>query len=342
MSTVFGLEDGVRYPFLDSVKQQIKNASLPLDMLGNDQTPLFLDIVDLAMKRIMFAITGKKEFEEPEYYNDKYILKWVFSFVVALFILKIVNFQYFTRRFALTEAKRSEKFLISDAANSEKHTFVKQMLHEQFNVDVQIGPDSCIMSAPDYIKHTIQFNDLSWKMVNRTVHNGDVYLPREDLIRLLRQDIMNLILKKVNDAPSVSLYDANGKCKFANFEPAVLQLREVSKKYNFVQYNTTTDLPPCIEDAVKVLEEGQNLSNSGRFMLATFMHSRGMSDGDIADLYRNAPDFNKRITEYHVSRISQLDYKCPGCQKLMAQGLCRKTSDCDGIINPMQFRGKKK
>ena len=38
---------------------------------------------------------------------------------------------------------------------------------------------------------------------------------------------------------------------------------------------------------------------------------------------------------------SGTEYKSPSCERVKSKDLCFATSDCDGIINPIQFKKKK-
>ena len=81
-------------------------------------------------------------------------------------------------------------------------------------------------------------------------------------------------------------------------------------------------------------------------MLATFLLARGQSIEQIAPLFKNAPDYNEKITLYQLNHLagssgSGTKYSCPSCEKLQSQSLCFAIPECDRIINPLQF-GKKK
>jgi DNA primase large subunit len=82
-------------------------------------------------------------------------------------------------------------------------------------------------------------------------------------------------------------------------------------------------------------------------MLATFLLSKGQSVQQIAPLFKNAPDYNPRVTLYQLNHLagtsgSGTQYSCPSCEKLKTQSLCFATSECDNIINPLQFGKKRK
>jgi len=95
----------------------------------------------------------------------------------------------------------------------------------------------------------------------------------------------------------------------------VKKLAEMAKKFT-VTMTISTEYPPCIEHAIKALNDGENLSHSGRFMLATFLLGRGQAVDDVAPLFKNAPDYNEKVTRYHLNQNSgetgsNTKYSCP-------------------------------
>ena len=127
------------------------------------------------------------------------------------------------------------------------------------------------------------------------------------------------------------------------FEGYVEKLVDISKQFVVATVDTGEYLP-CIKHAIDVLERGENLPHSGRFMLATFLLARGQSVEQIAPLFKNAPDYNERITAYqlnHLAGSGGTQYSCPSCEKIRTQDLCFAIPECDNIINPRQF-GKRR
>jgi DNA primase large subunit len=89
--------------------------------------------------------------------------------------------------------------------------------------------------------------------------------------------------------------------------------------------------PPCIRKMQRTLEHGENLSHSGRFCLAAFLHRAGADAETIVDAYRGAPDFDESITRYQVEHITLRDggrgYEPPECDTLRSHGLCARDGD---------------
>ncbi|MDH3824054.1 MAG: DNA primase, partial [Nitrosopumilus sp.] len=245
------------------------------------------------------------------------------------------------KRFALAEARRAEKFLEKDLAtisDESKKQLAIRVINDLFSVQVEKLDDYFVIPISDYLKHSINFHEREWKLINRHVENGRVFLTPHETVRLIRKELGTYINSKIINAKTPTM--------ISGFEDSVNKLVLLSKK--FITFTVTTgEYPPCIKHAIEVLEKGENLPHSGRFMLATFLLSKGQSVEQIAPLFKNAPDYNERVTLYQLNHLagssgSGTQYSCPSCQKLKTQNLCFATSECDNIINPLQFGKKRK
>lgn len=333
MNLIIGNADLAKYPFLGDVKNYLQERGFSIDEIGSKSE--FTEAINFALHRLMCAIKGVSLKEsDMAIHND---MTQIFSFGIAMLLLKIVNFQYFIRKFALSEAIRSELYLQNDVTRSNSDSIILKIMKDLFAYDLTVKDRRIHIPASLYLKHSTQFNEPVWKLVNREVRNGFVVLTIHEAVRLIRRDVTDLIIKKINNAPPITLYDTHGVCKFPLFEEPVKLLKEKMADFDFARADST-DVPPCVEDALKVMENGNNLSHSGRFMVASFFLSRGYSVDDIAQMFAGAPDFNLNTTKYQLQMIERGQYKCPGCNKLNAQNLCKRTAECGKIINPLQFR----
>jgi DNA primase large subunit len=130
------------------------------------------------------------------------------------------------------------------------------------------------------------------------------------------------------------------------FRERVGDLVLLAKKFSTTVI-VSSDYPPCVKHAIEVLDRGENLPHSGRFMLATYLLAKGQTIEQIAPLFKNAPDYNERVTKYQLEHIAgssgkATKYSCPSCEKLKSENLCFAIPECDGIINPVQFGTRRK
>jgi DNA primase large subunit len=263
----------------------------------------------------------------------------IFSFLIAVILLKLSGMNTLIRRFSLAEARRAEKFLEKDLINQKdvkKSKLSLQILQELFSVTVQKNDEHFTIPIADYLKHAINFHEREWKLINRKVVSGKVHLTSHETVRLVRKELDRHIFNKINSSSSPEMIQG--------FEPYVQKLRTLAKKFE-VKTVESTEFPPCIKHAIEVLEKGENLSHSGRFLLATFLLNKGQTIGQIAPLFKNAPDYNPKVTLYQLKQLSGISgttkYKCPSCEKVKTQNLCFPVSACDTIINPLQFGRKR-
>lgn len=314
----FGSKDLIKYPFLKDSKEYLSGFSV--ESIGNDKQlkPVF----DRAFDRIMSSIYGNSYTESTSVHEE------ILSFFVALVMLRITNVTFFSKKFAMSEAMKSQKHMEKDLALNPR--MIYGILFEFFGVDMEHDGDNYKIKVADYLKHSVNFKDLPWKLVNRDVRKGYVYLDRHDAVRLFRNELQYQIQQRIMNSPRVG--------NMPMFESYVGELLKKAEQFNVQPPDLIKDIPPCVKDALNTMENGENLAHSGRFLIASFYMTRGASVDDVIGYFKKAPDFNERVTRYQLEKIRDGEYKCPGCDKLNTQGLCRKTVDCGNITNPLAFR----
>lgn len=337
-----GQDEIAKYPFLADAGQYLKDQGFSLEQFGSD--PDLKQLIEKAYERILVAADGKiykSDLDGDHVSKEAALPREVFSFLLAIVLLKLSGMHTLIKRFALAEARRAEKYLEKDLANisdESKNQLAIRVIDDLFSVQVEKSDDYFIIPVSDYLKHSINFHEREWKLINRHVENGQVYLSPHETVRLIRKELGTYINSKIINAKTPTM--------IPGFENSVNKLVSLSKK--FATYTVSTgEYPPCVKHAIEILEKGENLPHSGRFMLATFLLSKGQTVQQIAPLFKNAPDYNERVTLYQLNHLagtsgSGTQYSCPSCEKLKTQSLCFAIPECDNIINPLQFGRKKK
>ena len=331
-----GTDEMAKYPFLTEAGQYLKDKGFSLDQFGTD--PDLKPILDKAYNRIEIATTGKIYRSEVTSLEDLDLE--VFSFLLAVILLKLSGMNTLIRRFSLAEARRAEKYLekdLADLSNKTKEELATRIIKELFSINVEKRENFFIIPISDYLKHAVNFHEREWKLINRHVEHGKVILSSHETVRLIRKELDNYIASKIRSTGTPSMIEALKK--------PVERLVSLGKKFS-VSTVVSTEYPPCIKHAIEVLEKGENLPHSGRFLLGTYLLGVGKPIDQIAPLFKNAPDYNEKITMYQLNHLkgssgSGTEYKCPSCERVKSKDLCFATSDCDGIINPLQFKKKK-
>ncbi|MGB0855751.1 MAG: DNA primase [Nitrosopumilus sp.] len=338
-----GPDEKAKYPFLTDAGQYLKDKSFSLVQFGAD--PDLKPSVEKAFHRLKISTQGgiyKSDLIDGQASKSHILEREVFSFLLAIVLIKLTGMTTLVKRFALAEARRAEIHLEKDLGNASdksKIDLASRIIYDLFDIEVIKQDDFFVMPISDYLKHSITFHEREWKLINRHVENGKVLLTPEKTVRLIRQELGNYITSKIINAPTPPM--------ISGFEDMVNELISICKKLTPSYTVTTGEHPPCIKHAIGILEKGENLPHSGRFMLATFLLSKGQSIEQIAPLFKNAPDYNERVTLYQLNHLagtsgSGTQYSCPSCEKLKTQSLCFATSECDNIVSPLQFGKKKK
>lgn len=336
-----GQDEMAKYPFMADAGQYLRNLGFQLEQFGSD--PDLKGMVDRAFERIRVAAEGQvygSDIRDGRVSGDAELQREIISFLLAIVLLKLCGIQTLVRRFALAESRRAEKFLERDLtgrASGTKTELATRIIHDLFSIRVKKSDDFFVMRIADYLRRAVHFHERSWKLVNRRVDGGLVFLSPHETVRLIRAELGIYINTKINAARAPPM--------IPGFEGYVGELHQIAKKFSTGTV-TGGEYPPCIKHAIDVLEKGENLPHSGRFMLATFLLARGQSVEQIAPLFKNAPDYNEKITLYQLNHLSGgsgsgTEYNCPSCQKIRMQGLCFAVPECDNIITPLQFGRRK-
>jgi len=331
-----GKDEKAKYPFLPEAGKFLQDQGFSLAEFGTD--PVLKVIVDKAYERIMAATRGsvyRSALVGGKATGDHTLNMEIFSFLIAIVLIKLANHNTLVQRFALNESRRAEAFLtgdLSDTQDRSRSDMARRIIHDVSGTQVVQSNHRYLIPVADYLIHSKSFHEREWKLVNREVDGGYIILKPDKAVRLVRHTLVTYITSRINKSPVPEM--------IPGFEVMVAQLVAEAERLT-PKYVVTGVNPPCVEHAIKVLEGGENLPHSGRFMLATFLLSRGKPIAEIAPLFRNAPDYNERITMYQLKHLAGektgTKYMCPSCSKLRIQGLCFATEECAGITNPLQF-----
>jgi DNA primase large subunit len=303
--------DLAKYPFLNEAGEYLRESSFGWEELDR---PDMKYIIDRAAERIEMEVDGKI-YDNLERYEIEIL------------------------------TRRAEKFLTEDLRKQgeiKRRSVLTKIFEDLFKLKIVISEDRRLFKVRvvDYLARASHFHEQEWKLINRLVHNGYVYLDADETVRLIRNELSVFIYDKVK-AMNLPTLPQGIKSKA---DPLRLKLLSRYERRGSV---AVTEYPPCIKHALEVMNKGDNLPHSARVMLATYMLAIGKPLDEIVLMFENAPDFNEKITRYQVEHLagmkgSHVKYSVPSCDKLRNENLCFATAECDGLINPVQFGRKKK
>jgi len=198
----------------------------------------------------------------------------------------------------------------------------------------------------DYLRNATIFQAKGWKLVNRVVLNGEVYLTKDDTARLLEEEVRVHIEKKLDIKEKIAL-PQNVADRVERLKQAFTKQKRKIKLEGFPKEVVVSAFPPCIKHMYDEITSGHHLSHIGRFTLTSFLTNIGMTAEEVINLYRSLSDFKERLTRYQVEHIaggrgSRTKYIPPRCDTLRTHGVCTGMDEiCRRIRHPLAYYRRK-
>lgn len=325
--------DLAKYPFLKEATEYVKELNLNVEDLTN---PEFVKVLERAEERLEEAILYALVSRKPQNEGIE-----ILSFPVAIMIAIATENPFIKKRYALAEAKQSYNDLKLEP--KEKILAVAQ----NFGWDITMSDNSAMpyefaLSFKDYLKNIAGIQEKRWKLVNRLLVRGRVYLTKSEVARLLSEEVRNYIEKRleVEDVPKLppKITEAAGRIKG-------LSIKKVSKGEieAFPKTVMLEAFPPCIKALYETASSGRHIPHVGRFTLTSFLINVGMSLGDVNELFKSFSDYNERVTRYQIEHIagergSRTRYIPPKCDTLRTYGICMNPEElCQKVRHPLSY-----
>jgi DNA primase large subunit len=338
---VIARSDLAKYPFLQDAAEEIKSLELRIDGLEN---PNLERILGRAESRIEEAL----ENNPPEVsYRPREEDVEIPSFPVATTLAAASGNNYIKRRYALAEAKRAYGLLREE----EKKKIME--IAGVFNWRIRSPKETVggrrfdfALFFTDFLRNTRSFQAKKWKLVNRFVLDGEVYLNREEAARLLQEEVQRRVENRLNSNVRAMLSDSTLE-RIDKLKRRYAGRIEKARFEEFPKEVVNEAFPPCIRQLYASAKHGRHLSHLGRFTLTSFLLNVGMKSGEVVDLFRSSSDFNERMTRYQVEHIagergSKTKYKPPTCETLRTHGVCPGVEDlCKSVRHPLTYYGRK-
>jgi DNA primase large subunit len=192
----------------------------------------------------------------------------------------------------------------------------------------------------EYLKIATSFKSPPWKLVNRLLRDGQVFLRLHDLVRIIEEVIKNKIIEipstiKVDDIKDTFLKDPLVKSLHDDLLSLATEKAALSLDGTEDLPVDDTAFPPCLRYVLDKNAKGINLAHTERLFMVYFLLTIGKTTDEIIDMYRNLPDFNEKITKYQVEFAAgkhgkQTKYKPHNCVTLESLGICKKSDPVFG------------
>jgi len=324
-----------KYPFLHDTKTYIKEYGpsvneLLADLLYERARSIGIERLDNALK--------KRNVENRSLATESDCVMEILSYPLARMVAVCVDDTYFKRRYALGEASHAYRNLLN-----EPISFLIEISKElQLNVE-RVGETNKIkIFFKDYLRYApTRYKE--WKMVNRDMDNGFVYLYRRELARIL----LELLRKRINEELDSRKCNSAIKKAFSSDIKRFQNIVNMQKKKieaTPVGKLSVEKLPPCLKDILAAIQAGENVPHMGRFALVAFLSSLKMDTNEILKIFSTAPDYQEDKTRYQVEHItgssSSTSYKSPGCDKMRTYGICpvdKMDELCKKVRHPLSY-----
>nr|MDO8116036.1 hypothetical protein [Candidatus Sigynarchaeota archaeon] len=194
----------------------------------------------------------------------------------------------------------------------------------------------------DYLTFVSKFKAPPWKLVNRLLTKGQVYLRSHDIARMieehLKEKTMEITKIPIDDGFKKAI-DADPLVKpFIDRLVATTNEKLEAAGMSGTEFSGPVDdsaFPPCINFIIDKNQKGVNLAHTERLFFVFFLLTIGKTTGEVVDLFRNQPDFNEKITVYQVEFAAgkqgkKTQYKPHNCMTLQSLGICKKDDPAFG------------
>ena len=247
------------------------------------------------------------------------------SFLFARILVAAAPSPVALRRWAVAESKRSHGRL----AGVPVTELVEVARRSGFAMD-DTGRDRVALSLLDYLRLAVPIREADFRLARQEVDHGRVVVDRVRAARLLQEAVRLRLATPVPLADDARKLVREREAEL--FETLARRMPlPVSRSGGPPSGIQPSRFPPCIRKMQRTLQAGENLSHSGRFALASFLHRVGADFETIVDAYRGAPDFDESVTRYQVEHITHHDgglgYDTPECDTLRSHGLCARDGD---------------
>ena len=310
-----------RYPFLPGAETLVDELGLTVaDLIASPMYGLARETGRARVRASVDDPTAAPAAEEVARLSEE--LRYL-SFLYARLLVAASRAPGTSRRWAVAEAKGASASVRSGGAEMIRE--IGYRLGYEFDGDER----ELRCSVPTYLRLATPIREAEFRLVQQPVADGRVGLPPARAARLLQEAIRLQLSEAWPVDEKVRRTLRSGEAEFfseiADRIPAPVGIDRGLGPL------TPARFPPCIRKMRRTLEAGENLSHSGRFALAAFLHKVGADAETIVDAFRGAPDFDEGVTRYQVDHISRRDdgrgYEPPTCDTLRTHGLCARDGD---------------
>ncbi|ADJ13801.1 DNA primase regulatory subunit PriL [Halalkalicoccus jeotgali] len=321
-----------RYPFLADSRAAVEAAEVDLVGLVREDGP----VVSRASERVTGAL---REGSIGDAHRSTRVE--LLSYPVARVLVSLVDERICTRKYANAEASRAISLFSTSrndttelaSARTERLSLSELLAEFDLTDAVDESQDGYRVAVGTYLRLVSDLWGDEWRLVNRTLADGEVFIAREELSGLLEEAIS----QRVSDGLPLSVPEGVA----APLEDRVEEIRKTLAEMDLTREIDTVvpeRFPPCMKALLDSVQKGEHLGHHSRFAITAFLTSIGMSTDEIIDLYMVNSGFGEEMTRYQTDHIrgetSPTEYTPPSCATMQSYGDCvNKDEICEEEIN---------
>lgn len=249
------------------------------------------------------------------------------AFMLSLWMLSAIDESVLTARVV----NQQRDYLEIASRNSDPEDLEEYARKNGLNISYDVEDSLFSVPVEDFLRYTRRVSGTRYRLIFQALRSGRVYALQETVAKIIREFFVARSFEIVDGIDADKARRVLGER--TEFTDRMKKLyREYHAKRKIELGETDFRLfPPCIKEYLKELNDGINLPHIARLTLASFLHKVGMEGSDIAGLFKSAPDYDPRITDYQIKHItgeiSGTEYSPPKCATLQANHLCYKGDD---------------
>jgi DNA primase large subunit len=322
-----------KYPIVPQVRNHIGD----LDFNALAEVPLIrMKAIERIRSSFDVAAYFSRKMKENEFGEVE-----IASFPLAIMYVALTKDKRFIERFSLFEAQRINAHL-----QREKRIDVILEVARALKWDIKYCDGDVLTPFSKYLGSTAKgrlLHNYKWKLVNRALDKGFVYVTPYELARLIQEDVKKrieeLAKQEVKIVPKLIKEDIESLEK--EFNEKVPHIDEFDKIIKAQE----GDYPPCITYMMQRATKGEHLSHTERFSMVTYLLHQGISVDAVILLFSNVTDFQEKKTRYQVENLAGLTggrtepYTTFNCASLQTHGVCKGPPNpiCRKIRNPLTY-----
>ena len=333
-----------RYPWLPSLKKhyfEIASRSPSIFIsevfskdFGSDLKERLLDLFEAAFDNLE---------EISDYKSDKLN---VYVYLLLNIFLYALDNQLITNRLANLYSKITYNELIKENNDANLYNICQDLglnvryYEPPINYGLNIVKDhhqkletNFTIHFIDYLRLASHLRDEYRRLVNNPLLDGYVFIQNKRLVRLIQEYVRNkLLIKEAEDKESLKVFlkEVSDIKDFKEILEKVLNTwaeRKEEFEYTFkIDFESEAELltlyPPCVNEILKKIQEGQNLNHNERLFIVWFLLALEYPVEKVVDLFSTMPDFDREKTTYQVNFAKKKNYIPYKCLTLKSLNLC--------------------